>query len=331
MPFKLPFWTPSDAEAVLFDWDGVIANTCLDFSALHQKYYGDRRAMLLEDSASLPPQKREALMREIRDLEMEGAAMATPVPDAMGVIEWFERRGIPWAVVSRNCRKSIVKAAETLSVRLPEIVRSRDDGDSVKPDPRALAETSRELGAKPAQTLLIGDYIYDMMGARRAGMRGVLVRGTTEPGWDEWLELSCRSMGDLLQALESPAPTVPWECREAADLYGPDFLAKTASLTVLVPDGLPRGSDRQLLSAASLGIGSFAVGDAIFQARQWRENPAFDPACMGTPLLEAVRRLLAARFPLVSVERATEAGRYIKLTDCQDVITGFPEAARDDG
>ncbi|MDR0653381.1 MAG: HAD hydrolase-like protein, partial [Synergistaceae bacterium] len=32
------------------------------------------------------------------------------------------------------------------------------------------------MGASPSQSLLIGDYIYDMMGARRAGMRGVLVR-----------------------------------------------------------------------------------------------------------------------------------------------------------
>ncbi|MDR0648581.1 MAG: HAD family hydrolase [Synergistaceae bacterium] len=331
MPFKLPFWSPSDADAVLFDWDGVIANTSLDFSTLRKKYYGDRRAMLLEDSVSLPPEEREALLREIEELEIAGAAAATPVPGASDVIGWFEKHGIPWAVVSRNCRRSILKAAETLSVDLPEVVRSRDDGHSVKPDPRALTETCGAIGANPAQTLLIGDYIYDMTGARRAGMRGVLVRETVEPGWDEWLEFSCRSMGELLQALESPSPIVPWEYQETATLYGADFLAKTATMTALVPDDLPRGCDARLLSAASLGIGSFAVGDAIFSPRQWKENPSFEPACMGLPLREAVGRLLSARFPLVSVERAAAAGRCIKLPDRPDAIEGFLETARADG
>ena len=138
-------------------------------------------------------------------------------------------------------------------------------------------------------------------------------------------------MGELLQALESPVPIVPWEYQGTAKLYGADFLAKTAARTVLVPDDPPRGCDARLLSTASLGRGSFAVGDAIFSPRQWRENPAFEPACMGLPLREAVGRLLRARFPLVSVERAAAAGRYIKLPDCPDAIEGFLEVARADG
>ncbi|MDR1515699.1 MAG: HAD-IA family hydrolase [Synergistaceae bacterium] len=332
MSFKPPYWSPSEAEAVLFDWDGIIANTHLDFSALHKKYYGERKAMLLEDSVSLAPRKREALLREIEELEMAGAATAVLVPGAPDVIAWFEKHGVPWAVVSRNCGKSIIKAAETLSVKLPEIVRSRDDGDSVKPDPRALADTCRALGADIAQTLLIGDYIYDMMGARRAGMRGVLVRKTVEPGWDEWLELYCRSMNGLLDELESPSSVIPWEYQETAKRLGTDFHEKTAGLTVLVPDELSKGIDRWLLEAASFGIGSFAVADVIFTAGSWKGNASFEPARMGAPLIDAVRGLLRARFPLASVERAAGTKRYTKLPDDIDEIEGFLlEAALNDG
>jgi HAD superfamily hydrolase (TIGR01549 family) len=323
MSFKLPFWSPSEAEAVLFDWDGIIAGTCLDFSAVHEKYYGSRKAMLLEDSVSLPPLKREELMRDLEDLEVAGAAAATPVTGATDVIAWFEKRDIPWAVVSRNCRKSILKAAEVLSVRLPEIVRSRDDGDSVKPDPKALVDTCREIGRSPAQTLLIGDYVYDMMGARRVGMRGTLVREKTDPGWDEWLEFSCHSMRELLQELENPSRIVPWEYKNTAERNGMDFLCKTAALTALVPCESPDGTDRWLLTAASLGIGSFAVPDVIFPARSWGGNTSFDPACMGAPLVDAVRSLLRARFPLSAVVQADTAERWIELPSDPDRIEGF--------
>jgi HAD superfamily hydrolase (TIGR01549 family) len=332
MSFKLPFWSPSEAEAVLFDWDGVIVDTCLDFSGVREKYYGRRKAMLLEDSASLRPEEREGLMRDLEDIEMAGAAAAKPVPDALGVIAWFERHGVPWAIVSRNCRKSILKAAETLSVKLPGIVRSRDDGDSVKPDPKALADTCRQIAADPAQTLFIGDYVYDMMGARRAGMRGVLVREAIEPGWDEWLEFSCGSMSGLLKELESPGRIVPWEYKNAAERNGTGFLRKTASMTALVPCELRAGTDRWLLTAASLGIGSFAAPDVAFPARSWRGNPSFDLACMGAPLIEAVKRLLRARFPLATIRLSGTAERCVALPPEPEGIESFLlRAEADDG
>jgi HAD superfamily hydrolase (TIGR01549 family) len=220
MSFELPFWSPSQAEAVIFDWDGVIAETHLDFSGLREKYYGGRRAMLLEDSSSLPEEKRDALMLDLERIELHGAREAELVPDVLEVISWTNGKKIPWAIVSRNCRESIVRAAEAISFELPEIVRSRDDGDCVKPDPRALVETCRALGASPSQTLLVGDYIYDMIGARRAGMRGVLVREKIETDWTQWLEYSCRSMRELLDEFESPGETTPWEYHKTERKYG---------------------------------------------------------------------------------------------------------------
>ncbi|MDR3076214.1 MAG: HAD family hydrolase, partial [Synergistaceae bacterium] len=201
MAFSSPFWSPSEASAVLFDWDGVIADTKLDFSGVRQKYFGDRPAMLLEDARTLPPELREALMRDLEELEVRGARNAALVPGVSKILEWVKSAGIPWAVVSRNCRKSILTAAEMIGVKLPEIVRSRDDGERVKPDPAALREVCAALGADAGQTLLIGDYIYDMMGARRAGMRGVLVRNEIRDGWDDWLECHYKSMDEFYDAL----------------------------------------------------------------------------------------------------------------------------------
>ncbi|MDR1943701.1 MAG: HAD-IA family hydrolase [Synergistaceae bacterium] len=308
MSFRPPFWSPSQAEAIIFDWDGVIAETRLDFSGLREKYYGGRRAMLLEDAASLPPSLREALMLDLEEIELRGALSADPVPGVTDVIEWTRENKIPWAVVSRNCKKSILKAAEVISIDLPEIVRSRDDGDCVKPDPRALSETCRELGADPAQTLLIGDFIYDMIGARRAGMRGALVRENIETGWEEWLEYSCRSMNEFLDGLISKVEIAPWEYQKTARKYGKDLLAKTAKITALTPTGPNARADRWLAAFAPFGVGTFAVPDVQFSPEDWRKNPSFDPACMGSSLLDAVRSFLRTRFPLARAVPAVAGG-----------------------
>jgi HAD superfamily hydrolase (TIGR01509 family) len=324
MPFTLPYWSPSQTNAILFDWDGVIVETRLNFSGLREKYYGGRRAMLLEDAGSLSAEKKASLMLDIEDIEIRGAMNAEIVPGVLDVIEWSEKNGIPWAVVSRNCKKSIELAAAAASVKLPEVVRSRDDGDCVKPDPRALAETCRALGADPAQTLFIGDYIYDMIGARRTGMRGVLIREKIESDWAQWLECSYSSMLEFHRELASSCEFIPWEYQDVASKYGRKFMRAAAEITAFLHTVPARPVAQWLLTAASLGVGAFAVQDASFSPNAWKKNPSFDPACMGTSFPDAVRSFLRVRFPLATVTAAEEkAGNHVMLPDNPCDIEGF--------
>ena len=128
MSFRAPFWSPSQASAVLFDWDGIIAETRLDFSGIRAKYYGNSKAMLLEDSHTLDDDRRASLMRDLEELEVRGAMTADSVPGIAQTLEWVGGNNIPWAVVSRNCKKSIHTAAEKIGITLPEIVLARDCG-----------------------------------------------------------------------------------------------------------------------------------------------------------------------------------------------------------
>ncbi len=297
MSFAPPFWTPSQADAILFDWDGVIADTHLDFNGVRQRFYGGRRAMLIEDAHALPADEREALMRELERLEMEGAAVAEPVPGIGNILKWVETQGIPWAVVSRNCRASIVAAAERIGVALPPIVRTRDDEGALKPDPRALTETCAALGVEPAQTLFVGDFIYDMIGARRAGMRGVLVRRTVEPEWEPWLESSFSSMSSLYKELLLPSQMIPWEYQETERRLGKRYLETASAASLLVRLDAAPSLDAWLTHAASLGVVEFYVPTESFTPTCWKHSPSMDPSYMGRDSLEVVADFLRLRFP----------------------------------
>lgn len=318
MPFKLPFWSPSQAVGILFDWDGVIAETRLDFSEIRDRYYPGRKAMLLEDAETLPETERMSLMRDLERLEVAGAEIAEPVAGITGVLGWVKEMRIPWAVVSRNCRKSILTAADRIGVSLPPIVRSREDGDCVKPAPRALTETALRLGAAPMQTLFVGDYIYDMMGARRAGMRGVLVRKKIEESWRPWLECHYTNMTQLASELRAPSELIPWEYQETAEEMGRDFLSFAASLTLALPERASPSLDRWLTRAASLGVRGFLVPDEILTPAFWKANPALDPAHMGHSLETAVREFLRVRYPFAMVSNRAET------SDGEAIITDAP-------
>ncbi|MDR1472171.1 MAG: HAD hydrolase-like protein [Synergistaceae bacterium] len=325
MTFHAPFWSPSHASAFLFDWDGVIAETRLDFSGVREKYFGARKAMLLEDASALPPGEREAFMRDLEEIEVRGAEGAKPVPGIFALLELIDGRRIPWAVVSRNCRKSILTAADRIGVKLPPTVRSRDDGRGVKPDPAALVETCEALSAPCAQTVLIGDYIYDMIGARRAGMRGVLVRGEACVDWAPWLECHYTSMRPLLREMTHPTDLVPWEYLDALEKFGPGFLSFAHGLRLRVPLDASPSLDAWISRAASLGVGRFAVDREIFSPVMWRRNPSLDPSCMGKDLDETLRGFLRARYPFASVE-GPEGGKMREAMPSPsgaDEIQGF--------
>ena len=303
MAFNSPFWNPSEASAILFDWDGVIADTKLDFSEVKLKYYGDRSVMLLEDAVTLTPESRESLMRDLEDLEVCGAENASLVPGVPAILEWFEKLDIPWAVVSRNCRKSILTSAKRIGVTLPRVVRSRDDGDRVKPDPEALLEVCAQLGANAADTLLIGDYIYDMMGARRAGMRGILVRKTIQDDWDQWLECHYTSMYEFFDGLSNHAEITAWEYRDVHRQYGADFLRKVHAIMLPIPEQASPNIDSWVSRAASHGVGGFIVRDGKLTPEIWRQNPSLSIEYMGMPMEMVLRNFLQNRWPFAKVIR----------------------------
>ena len=298
-PVLPPFWHPTFAHAFILDWDGVLAETRLDFSSIRNRYFHGKRVPLLEAGLFLPAETRRELEKDIYDLEMQGAADAEPVPGAPDLLDWLDSRGIPWAVVSRNCRDSIDLAARQAGIRLPEVVLSRDE-EPVKPHPEALWKAARLLGAESSRCVMVGDFIYDFVGARRAGMRAILVQ-REEPAWLEWIDHACPTLRNLLEELESPAPWVPWEYRSLVGRKGRAWLEAAWSLQVQVPPGCTDPA-RLVHEAASLGIGHFLVEPGLsLSVSRWQESLPLGQEWLGQPLSESLEAFLAGRFPFAVV------------------------------
>jgi HAD superfamily hydrolase (TIGR01549 family) len=192
---------PALAGAFILDWDGVLAETKLDFKPLRQKYFNGETVPLIEAASELPEPARSEVREEIRRIEMEGAERAVAVEGAKDLISWIAAAGKPWAVVSRNCRDSILLAAGKCGIALPSVLLSRED-PHVKPEPEALSLAARKMGVDLADCVMVGDFVYDMLAANRAGVPAVLVRSRGE-SWEELADFSYATVGDFVEALRS--------------------------------------------------------------------------------------------------------------------------------
>jgi len=291
-----PFWHPAFSEGFILDWDGVLAETRLSFSAIREKYFGGKFVPLFEAIAALPPDQAEKLKKDIYDVEMEGAEKAEAVPGARDLLDWLYAQDIPWCVVSRNCLDSITLAAERAGLQLPEVVKSRDT-PPVKPDPEALWSGAAEMGVPSGKCVMVGDFVYDLVGARRAGMRAVLVQ-RPEAEWKHWADVSFDFMTGFVASLKSPEPLVPWE-------YAPieaDRLKTAAAKGVRLSAASPCLLS-ECMKKASEGVLYFIIDDPLspLSPDQWRIMPGLASSWLDQPVREVLTGLLQSRFPMAEV------------------------------
>ena len=310
MTVSPPFWHPAFSKGFILDWDGVLAETKLNFTPIREKYFGGEFVPLLEAAQTLPPELREELIRDIYDLEMAGAEASEAVPGALELLEWLEVQKKPWCVVSRNCRDSIILAARRCGLPLPPVVRSRDE-PPVKPEPEALWNAALALEVPFENCLMVGDFLYDLVGARRAGIRAVLVQ-RPRAEWKHWADISFDHLTDFVASLKNPVPFVPWEYVSLAEELGREKLIERAARGVLLSGEDPHIL-RKTFSLAESGTLLFALeGESSLSAEQWRNMPGIPPSLLDQPVRHVLQTLLRFRYPLAKIAHAADGHSFLR-------------------
>lgn len=168
-------------SAVIFDLDGTLVDSRLDFAAIRREAGIAAGTGVLEHIDGLDClSERRRVEAIVHRHEMAGAEAATWIPGAEQALRGLHERGLPLAIVTRNSRVAARLAMSRL--RMPDMpLKAREDAPP-KPDPTALLSLAAQWQLPPARIAFIGDFHYDTEAARRAGMMPVLFTGGREPG-----------------------------------------------------------------------------------------------------------------------------------------------------
>jgi HAD superfamily hydrolase (TIGR01549 family) len=169
-------------KGVLFDMDGVIVRQSLDFMAIKREIFGSTEGFILERMAGLDGAARARAQAILERYETQAALDAEPVDGALEFFGWLAGRGIRRGIVTRNSPKSVAIVRERLGLTVDAVV-TRDDA-APKPSPEPVLVACRRLGIAPAEGLFVGDYEFDMLAGRRAGITTVLFKNSVQPRSD---------------------------------------------------------------------------------------------------------------------------------------------------
>ena len=170
-------------RAALFDLDGTLTRTFIDFEAMR----GDLRRLadaadltdaiartddILEIAARLGALGGAKLyveaMRLLERREQEGCARPEPIEGAIELLRQLrDERGIPVAIITRNCRA--VSEDLLRRMNLPhDLLIAREDTQEFKPHPEPLLRACRALAISPSETFMAGDLWADIAAGRAA-------------------------------------------------------------------------------------------------------------------------------------------------------------------
>jgi len=206
-PYTIPPYNPlvknisDDIRAVLFDLDGTLVDTNIDFTRMKEdtlrlaERYGLTRTELADrdvlgivemahrllavsgrhDEALAFSADAEALLEKI---ELRHAKRTQTIDGAAELLAALSQAHIKSGVVTRNCR-----AAAYLSLQIArlacDVVLTRSDVEDRKPNPNHLLAALDRLGVDPSNALMVGDHTMDIQAGKAAGMRTI---GFLRPG-----------------------------------------------------------------------------------------------------------------------------------------------------
>ena len=186
-------------RGIIFDMDGTLTEPHIDFQALRREL-GVMVGDIVDHLKSVDDAERRRLEGILHRIEEEAAANATLQPGAAELLDALRERGIKLGLLTRNSRKSVGTVLAKFNLRF-DATLTREDGPH-KPSPEPVLALARQWELKPAEMLVVGDYIYDLHCAHNAGARGILLVNDHVPEWAHEADYVVHRLAEVLNVVE---------------------------------------------------------------------------------------------------------------------------------
>jgi HAD superfamily hydrolase (TIGR01509 family) len=192
---------PVQIKGIIFDLDGTLVESSLDFNLIRQQIGCPEGIDLLKYVDELGCQTSQARANNIIiEHEYQDAITAKPIKGMAELISAIEAAKLPTAIVTRNSL-----AASTMKVKQNAIaidhVLTREDYPA-KPAPDALLAIANQWQIQPAHIMYVGDYLYDIQAANNAGMIACLITHGVESRYQDLADIVIEELNQLLPFIQ---------------------------------------------------------------------------------------------------------------------------------
>jgi HAD superfamily hydrolase (TIGR01509 family) len=182
------------ARALIFDLDGTLIDTVYAHVFAWQRALAEAglplegwrihrrigmsgglftRAVAREVGRPLSDAEVEQIQARHGDLYRELLPERRPLPGAVELLAHLREGGVPFGIATSGRRPEIDASLAALGVGGDVIVVERGDVMRAKPEPDLFLACQQRMGVEVADVTVVGDAVWDLLAARRAGMLSV--------------------------------------------------------------------------------------------------------------------------------------------------------------
>jgi HAD superfamily hydrolase (TIGR01509 family) len=130
-------------------------------------------ALLRETDRRLTEAEATQLQQWHAEAYLRQLERVRPLPGAKDLLAWLTRSGTKWAIATSGRMQTAGPNLTILGVGPDVPVITRDQVARAKPDPDVFLAAAEKLRVPMSSSIVVGDSVWDLLAARRAGALGV--------------------------------------------------------------------------------------------------------------------------------------------------------------
>ena len=179
--------------------DGTLTHPVHDFEEIRKILGIPSQTPILEYIQKLPGHEAKQVKQRLDDLEMEIAHDAVAQAGVSDLLAELKSNGRKLGILTRNSEEIAhvtLKACGLLEFFETQAIIGRETCQP-KPLPDGIHHLIDLWQASEQETVMVGDYLYDIEAGRRAGVHTVHFDSTAQFMWPEFTDHKISKMADL--------------------------------------------------------------------------------------------------------------------------------------
>lgn len=192
-------------KVFIFDMDGTLVDSKLDFDAMREELGFPQGVPLLEHIDEIRGSVSDAEIQHYYEVihrhEREGALASELMPGVREFLNFLEDKKIKTAVLTRNNKEVTDLTFEKWDMTFTSVL-SRDCVTKQKPHPEGLLKICNDLEATPSECVYIGDFSFDLEAAKNAAMKAILYSPQENYELESLADYTVRCYKNLISSFE---------------------------------------------------------------------------------------------------------------------------------
>ena len=187
----------------IFDMDGTLTVSAHDFEHMRRELGLEPQVPILEALHAMPAHEAAPLWKRLDELEFYYAGQASLMQGAVELLEQLRLAGCQLAILTRNTMPVVEQTLRACALEHFFPVDHIIDRDTClpKPSPDGIHRLLEFWQASAEDSVMVGDYLYDLEAGRAAGVVTVHLDTRGNVDWSEYTDVRVESLGEIIPYL----------------------------------------------------------------------------------------------------------------------------------